>query len=50
MFRYRLPSAATTRVERYQRTDVGEHDVNWSVYADDLALKLSNKDNTPQMD
>ena len=43
--RYRVPSAATTREERYQRTDVGEHDVNWSGYADDLALIFSNKDN-----
>ena len=40
-----MPSAATTREERYQRTDVGEHDVNWSGYADDLALIFSNKDN-----
>ena len=43
--RYRVPSAATTREERYQRTDVGEHDVNWSGYANDLALIFSNKDN-----
>ena len=43
--RYRVPSAATTREERYQRADVGEHDVNWSGYADDLALIFSNKDN-----
>ena len=43
--RYRVPSTATTREERYQRTDVGEHDVNWSGYADDLALIFSDKDN-----
>ena len=43
--RYRVPSTATTREERYQRTDVGEQDVNWSGYADDLALIFSDKDN-----
>ena len=45
ILRYRVPSTATTREERYQRTDVGEHDVNWSGYADDLALIFSEKDN-----
>ena len=43
--RYRVPSTATTREERCQRTNVSEHDVNWSGYADDLALILSDKDN-----
>ena len=43
--RYRVPSTATTGEERCQRTDVGEHDVNCSGYADDLALIFSDKDN-----
>ena len=43
--RYRIPSTATTREERRNKTDYGQHDVDWTGYADDLGLQFENADN-----
>ena len=43
--RYRIPSTATTREERYNKTDHGEHTTDWVGYADDLELIFEDADN-----
>ena len=36
--KYRIPSTATTREERHNKTDQGDHNADWAGYADDLEL------------
>ena len=43
--KYRVPPTATTREERLQKTNTGEHVVDWVGYADDLGLIFSDKIN-----
>ena len=43
--KYRVPSAATSREERHNKTNEGEHDADWSGYADDLALFFEDSHN-----
>ena len=37
---YRIPSTATTREERHNKSDHGDHIIDWVGYADDVALYL----------
>ena len=43
--KYRVPSTATTRQERYAKTDQGNHTADWAGYADDLTLMFDDNDN-----
>ena len=42
--KFRIPSTATTRIERYNKTNSGSHDVDWVGYADDLELAFEDID------
>ena len=42
---YRIPSTATTREERYNKTDSGCHKMDWVGYADDLGLVFEDVEN-----
>ena len=43
--KYRIPSTATTREERRNKSDFGSHNVDWIGYADDLVLVFEDTDN-----
>ena len=43
--KYRVPPTATTREERLQKTNTGDHVVDLVGYADDLGLIFSDKIN-----
>ena len=42
---YRIPSTATTREERYNKTDSGCHKMDWVGYADYLGLVFEDVEN-----
>ena len=43
--RFRVPSTATTREERVNKTDSGHHNIDWTGYADDLGLLFEDVEN-----
>ena len=43
--KYRIPSTATTREERRNKSDFGNHNMDWIGYADDLVLVFVDTDN-----
>ena len=43
--KYHIPSIATTREERRNKSDFGSHNLDWIGYADDLVLVFEDTDN-----